>query len=195
MTESNKLRDPGIDRTCKIVIRPSAGWLTLNLKELWSYRELLMALAWRDVSIRYKQSIVGFGWAIIQPVMMTIIFTIIFGRFAKLPSEGIPYPLFTYCALLPWNFFVRSLNGSSNSMVGSAHLVTKVYFPRLILPLSQCVAGIVDFAVAFFILIGMMFWYEMVPNTGILLLPFFYFHHVNGFIRRRPVADRHQCQI
>lgn len=157
----------------KIVIQPPKGWLHLNLGEVWAYRELLGLLVWRDVSVRYKQSLVGFGWAVIQPLMTMAIFTIIFGRFAKLPSDGLPYPIFTYCALLPWGYFARSLNDSSDSLVGSANLITKVYFPRMILPLSKVFAGLVDFAIAFIILWGMMFWYRIPPNAGILLLPFF----------------------
>ena len=162
--------NPPVQRT---IITPPKGWLHVNLKEVWAYRELLMLLAWRDVSVRYKQSAVGIGWAIIQPLLMMIIFTIVFGRFAKLPSEGIPYPIFTYCALLPWNYFARSLTDSSNSLVGSAHLITKVYFPRLIIPLSKVFAGLVDFGVAFVILLVMMVWYGIMPNMGILLLPVF----------------------
>lgn len=157
----------------KTVIVPSRGWISLNLKELWQYRELLGILAWRDVSVRYKQSIVGIGWAIIQPVMTMIIFTIIFGKFAKLPSEGIPYPVFTYCALLPWNYFSRSLSDSSDSLVGSAHLVTKIYFPRIILPVSKVFAGLIDLSIAFVILLGMMVWYRMIPTVGIFFLPVF----------------------
>ena len=157
----------------KTVIAPSKGRVSINLKEIWNYRELLGILAWRDISVRYKQSIVGIGWAIIQPVMTMIIFTIIFGKFAKLPSEGIPYPVFTYCALLPWTYFARSLTDSSDSLVGSSELITKVYFPRIILPISKVFAGLIDLSIAFIILIGMMFWYRIAPTAGILLLPVF----------------------
>lgn len=132
-----------------------------------------MILAWRDVSVRYKQSAVGIGWAILQPLLMMLIFTIVFGRFAKLPSEGVPYPIFTFCALLPWNYFARSLTDSSNSLVGSSHLVTKVYFPRLVLPLSKVFAGLVDFGIGFVILLGMMVWYGITPTIGLLFLPLF----------------------
>jgi lipopolysaccharide transport system permease protein len=157
----------------KTVIEPPNSWLSINVKELWAYRELLFILAWRDISILYKQSIVGIGWVIIQPVMTMIIFTIIFGKFAKLPSEGIPYPIFTYCALLPWNYFARSLSGSSNSLVGASHLITKVYFPRLIIPLSKVFSGLVDFCIAFVILAAMMVWYHIPPTGGIFFLPLF----------------------
>lgn len=157
----------------KTVITPPKGWLSLDLREVWAYRELLAMLAWRDVSVRYKQSVVGIGWAIIQPVMTMIIFSLIFGRFAGLPSEGIPYPVFTFCALLPWNYFARSLGDSSDSLVGSSNLVTKVYFPRLILPLSKVFAGLIDFSIAFVILLGLMVWYQVEPTMGVLLLPVF----------------------
>jgi lipopolysaccharide transport system permease protein len=157
----------------RTVISPSKGWLSLNLKEVWEYRELLGILAWRDVSVRYKQSIVGIGWAIIQPLMTMIIFTIIFGMFAKLPSDGLPYPIFSYCALLPWTYFARSLGDSSDSLVGSSHLITKVYFPRLILPISKVFSGLIDFAIAFAILLGMMAWYRISPTKGLLALPLF----------------------
>jgi lipopolysaccharide transport system permease protein len=157
----------------RIVIEPPKGWFSLNLKEVWAYRELLGLFARRDVSVRYKQSFVGIGWAVIQPIMTMLIFTIIFGRFAKLPSEGIPYPVFTYCALLPWNYFARSLGDSSDSLVASSNLITKVYFPRLILPLSKVVAGLIDFSIAFIVLILMMLWYRIVPTAGLFLLPLF----------------------
>jgi lipopolysaccharide transport system permease protein len=157
----------------RTVIKPSKGWLPLDLGEIWTYRELLGMFAWRDVSVRYKQSVAGIGWAIIQPLLTMVIFTIIFGKFAKLPSDGLPYPVFAYCALLPWNYFAQSLSGSSDSLVGSSYLITKVYFPRLILPMSKVFAGLIDFAVAFVILIGMMVWYGITPTQGTLLLPVF----------------------
>ena len=155
------------------VITPSKGWLSLNLREVWDYRELLGILAWRDVTVRYKQSVAGVGWAILQPLLTTIIFTIIFGKFAKLPSEGIPYPIYTYCALLPWNYFARSLGSSSDSIVDSSHLITKVYFPRLILPISKVFAGLIDFFIALLILAGMMVWYKIAPTRGVMFLPLF----------------------
>ena len=158
-----------------VLIRPERGWLSIDFKEIWTYRDLLFLLAWRDVSVRYKQSAVGIGWAIIQPFMMMIVFTVVFGKFAKLPSEGIPYPVYTYCALLPWNYFARSLTESSNSLVGSTHLITKVYFPRLVLPLSKVFAGLVDFAIAFLMLAAMMAWYGIKPTSGVFFLPFFLF--------------------
>jgi lipopolysaccharide transport system permease protein len=170
---SEQLHDTYFGQRHKTVIKPSSGWLSLNLKEVWAYRELLAILAWRDVSIRYKQSVVGVGWAVIQPLMTMVLFTVIFGMFAKLPSDGIPYSVFTYCALLPWNYFARSLGDSSDSLVGSSNLVTKVYFPRLILPLSKVFSGLIDFCIAFVILVLMMVWYRITPTPGILLLPVF----------------------
>jgi len=157
----------------RTLIKPSSGWRSFDFREIWAYRDLLGLLAWRDISVRYKQSVAGFGWAVFQPLMTMVIFTIIFGKFAGLPSDGLPYPIFAYCALLPWNYFSQSLSGSSDSLVGSSYLITKVYFPRLILPLSRVTSGLVDFAVAFVILLAMMAWYRIAPTAGILLLPVF----------------------
>lgn len=158
-----------------LILETRKGLQWINLKELWRYHELLFFLVWRDVGVRYRQSVLGIGWAVLQPLMTMVVFTIIFGRFAKIPSEGIPYPLFSFCALLPWTYFARSLSASSDSLVGSTHLISKVYFPRLILPTSGVLVGLVDFVVAFFILIGMMFWYGFYPNWGVVLLPVFIF--------------------
>ena len=130
------------------VIEPSKGWRAIDLKELWSYRELLWALTARDVKVRYKQTVLGFAWAIIQPVMMMVVFSIFFGQLARMPSDGIPYPIFVYAALLPWTFFANAISASANSLIGSEHLVSKVYFPRLIIPLSSVGAGLVDFVIA-----------------------------------------------
>jgi len=149
--------------------------LRSDLREMWAYRDLMTLLIRRDISIRYKQSAIGIAWAVVQPLMMMLIFSVIFGRFAKLPSEGIPYPLFTLAALLPWLYFMRALTGSSESLVSSANLVKKVYFPRLILPISKAVAGLVDFAVAFMLLAILLAWYGVVPGWEILLLPVFVF--------------------
>ena len=173
MVKTDAVQNSQVKTIRRSVISPSKGWLSLNLKEVWEYRELLGILARRDVSVRYKQSIVGIGWAIIQPLMTMIIFTIIFGTFAKLPSDGLPYPIFSYCALLPWTYFARSLGDSSDSLVGSSHLITKVYFPRLILPISKVFSGLIDFAIAFAILLGMMAWYRIAPTKGLLALPLF----------------------
>ncbi len=154
-------------------IQPDEAWFSLNLRELWEYRELLFFLVWRDVMVRYKQSILGIGWAILQPLLTMVVFTLVFGNFAKIPSDGLPYPIFSYTALLPWMLFAQAISRSGASLVSSAHLITKVYFPRLIIPLSATLAPIVDFAIAFVILLGMMAWYGIVPTWGILALPLF----------------------
>lgn len=153
-----------------IDIHPSRGWIPVNLKDLWLYRELLYFLTWREIKIRYKQTVLGFAWAIIQPFMMMIVFTLFFGNLAKIPSEGIPYPLFNYAALLPWTLFSEGLTRSSNSLVQDANLVRKIYFPRLVMPLSGVLSPVVDFAIAFVILIGMMFYYGYYPTINILWL-------------------------
>lgn len=155
------------------VIEPSQGFLALNLKEVWIYRELLYFLIWRDVKVRYKQTFIGAAWAIIQPLTTMVIFTLLFKKIASMPSDGLPYPIFAYTALLPWNLFAGALTRSSASLVAQARLITKVYFPRLIVPLSGTVSGCVDFAIAFVILIGMMFWYGIVPGWAVLTLPLF----------------------
>ncbi len=154
------------------VIRPSRGWVALRLKDLWEYRELIYFLTWRDLKVRYKQTIMGTAWAIIQPFMTMVVFTIFFGRLAKIPSDGIPYPIFAYAALVPWTFFANGLTQCSNSLVGDANLITKVYFPRLAIPLSAILSGIVDFGVAFLVLIGMMLFYGIIPTANIIWLPF-----------------------
>jgi len=161
-----------VEEESVITIRPSRGWVALRLKDLWEYRELLYFLAWRDVKVRYKQTVLGAAWAIIQPFMTMVVFTIFFGRLAKIPSDGIPYPIFAYTALVPWTFFANSLNQSSNSLVNNTNLITKVYFPRLVVPFSAVISGIIDFAIAFLVLIGMMLYYKMIPTANIIWLPF-----------------------
>lgn len=162
-----------ITDTPVIQIRPTKGWASLQLRALWEYRELLYFLAWRDIKVRYKQTVLGAGWAIIQPVTTMLIFTIIFGRLAKIPSDNIPYPIFSFCALLPWNYFATAFSRSSGSLVNNAHLISKVYFPRLVIPISSLLSGLLDFAIAFLFLIGMMFYYHIVPTISILWLPVF----------------------
>jgi lipopolysaccharide transport system permease protein len=154
-------------------IEPSRSWLSLNLKEIWDYRELLYFLIWRDVKVKYKQTIIGAGWAILQPLMTMIVFTVVFTKIANISSGGIPYPIFAYTALLPWNLFAGAVNRSSASLVAQVSLISKVYFPRLIIPLSATISGIVDFAIAFVILVGMMFWYGVTPRWAVLSLPLF----------------------
>ena len=155
------------------VIRPSRGWVSLRLRELWEYRELLYFLTWRDIKVRYKQSVLGIAWAIIQPLTTMIIFSVIFGQLARLPSDGVPYPVFSYTALLPWNLFAGALTRSTTSVVGSANLVKKVYFPRLVIPLASTLAVLVDFVVAFVILVGLMLYYGFAPTLTTLTLPLF----------------------
>ncbi len=152
------------------VIRPLKGWALLNLREIWSYRELLYFLTWRDVKIRYKQTVLGFAWAILQPFLMMVVFTLFFGNLLNVPSQDIPYPLFSYTALLPWTLFSQGITRSSVSLVGNISMVQKVYFPRLILPLSGILAPVIDFAIAFVILVGMMFFYGYAPTVRILMV-------------------------
>ncbi|MBN2257104.1 MAG: ABC transporter permease [Anaerolineaceae bacterium] len=149
-------------------IRPTQGWAALNLKDLWLYRELVYFLTWRDIKVRYKQAILGIAWAILQPLLTMIVFSIIFGGLAKLPSDGIPYPLFSYAAVLPWQLFSSALHRSSVSLVGNANLLTKIYFPRLIIPFSAVMASLVDFGIAFLVMIGLMLYYQVWPTLLIL---------------------------
>jgi len=156
-----------------IVIEPSRGWVSLQLRDLWEYRELLYFLVWRDVKVRYKQTALGIAWIVLQPVVSMVIFSVLFGGLLKVPSGGVPYPIFAYAALLPWNYFAASLSRSSTSVVGSAHLITKVYFPRLVIPISGVLSGLVDFGVAFGVLIGLMAYYRVSPTPATALLPAF----------------------
>lgn len=153
------------------VIRPSRGWVSLNLDELWAYRELLFFLVWRDVKVRYKQTILGATWALLQPVLTMVVFSLFFGKLAKIPSDGVPYPIWSYAALVPWTLFATSLTQSSNSLVGGQNLIKKVYFPRLALPIASTLAGLVDFAIAFGVLLVMMLAYGVVPTMNLLWLP------------------------
>jgi lipopolysaccharide transport system permease protein len=155
-----------------IVVKPSKGWTSLKLDELWEYRELLYFLTWRDLKVRYKQTVLGAAWAIIQPFFTMVVFSLFFGKLAKIPSDGIPYPIFAYAALVPWTFFANGLNNSSNSLVGSANLIKKVYFPRLVVPISSVISGGLDFVLAFIVLLGMMLFYGIFPTVNIIWLPF-----------------------
>jgi lipopolysaccharide transport system permease protein len=154
-------------------IEPSKGWVPVKVRELWEYRELLYFLSWRDIKVRYKQTALGAAWALIQPFFTMVVFSLFFGRLAKVPSDGVPYPIFSLAALVPWTFFANGLTQSSNSLVGNANLITKVYFPRLTIPIASMVSGIVDFMVAFVLLLGMMIYYGIVPSLNVLWLPFF----------------------
>lgn len=156
-----------------LILEPSQGFVRLNLREVWTYRDLLFFLIWRDVKVRYKQTALGAAWAILQPVMTMLVFSVFFGHFANMPSDGVPYPIFAFAALLPWQLFAYALGESANSLVGSQNLITKVYFPRLIIPLSSILSSVVDFAVAFGVLIIMMICYGRLPHIGVLLLPVF----------------------
>src|ERR1041385_5853931 len=156
-----------------LILRPSRGFLRLNLRDVWEYRELLYFLVWRDVKVRYKQTVLGAAWAVLQPVMTMVVFSVFFGRLAKVPSDGIPYPVFAFAALLPWQLFAFALSESSNSLVGSQNLITKVYFPRLVIPISSVLAGLVDFGIAFAVLLGLMWWYGITPTAAIVFLPLF----------------------
>jgi lipopolysaccharide transport system permease protein len=156
-----------------VVIQPSKSWVALNLRDLWSYRELLYFLTWRDVKVRYKQTLLGVAWAVIQPLFTMLIFTLFFGKLGgfNTRTEGMPYPLFAFAGLLPWTFFANAVTNSSNSLVGSANLITKVYFPRMIIPGAAVAAGLVDFAISFVMLVGLMFYYKVALTATLLLLP------------------------
>ncbi len=153
------------------IIKPSQGWVSLKLDELWAYRELLYFLTWRDIKVRYKQTVLGAAWAIIQPFFTMIVFSLFFGRLAGIPSDGIPYPIFSYAALVPWSFFATGLSSSSNSLVDSANLLKKVYFPRLAIPIATVLSGVIDFVLAFIVLLGMMLFYGIVPTINVIWLP------------------------
>ena len=151
-----------------IYLRPSRGWLSLDFKELWRYRELIFFLTWRDIKVRYKQAVLGIAWAVLQPLLTMLIFTVIFGVLLKTPSQGLPYPLFALSALLPWQLFATALQRSSISLVGNANLITKIYFPRLAIPLSSVMAALVDFGVSFIVLLAVMAYYGFWPGWNIL---------------------------
>jgi lipopolysaccharide transport system permease protein len=153
------------------VYRRRQGWAAVDWGELWEYRELLYFLVWRDVKVRYKQAVLGAGWAVLQPTMAMVIFTVIFGRLVKLPTDGLPYPVFVYAGLLPWTFFSNAVSTASNSLVNNANVITKVYFPRLMVPLAAVGAGLVDFAVAFLLLIVLLVWYHIPLTPWFALVP------------------------
>jgi len=162
-----------INKPPVIVIRPITGWVPVDLRELWDYRELLYSFISRDIKVRYKQTALGAAWAVIQPLFMMIVFTLAFGRLAKIPSEGLPYPLFSYAALLPWTLFAEGITRSTNSMISNSNIMTKVYFPRLIMPISGILSPLIDFTIAFVILLGMMLYYGFTPTINVLFLPAF----------------------
>jgi len=160
------------DRSLR-VIHPNNGWIAFQFLRVWEHRELLFFMVWRDLKVRYKQTALGIAWAILQPLATMLVLSVVFGRLAKMPSDGVPYPLFAYCALLPWQMFAFVLAESGNSLVNNQYLITKIYFPRLIVPIVPVFIGLVDFAVAFVMMLGMMVFYGVVPKVTILLLPLF----------------------
>lgn len=161
---------PEIENLPTTIIQPPKGLVSLNLKELWEYGGLLYFLTWRDIKVRYKQTLLGGLWAILQPFCMMVVFSLFFGKLAQIPSDGVPYPIFAYAGLLPWTFFSKGMTDSANSLVGSQNLITKVYFPRLVIPISSVLSGVVDFFLAFTVLIGMMVYYEIYPSISIFFL-------------------------
>jgi lipopolysaccharide transport system permease protein len=173
-TEGSVIAVPRPDRGSPLLrIKPSKGWTSLGLRELWEYRELLYFFTWRDIKVRYKQTVLGAAWAIIQPFFTMVVFSLFFGRLAQIPSDDVPYPIFSYTALVPWMLFANGLIQASDSMVSNANLLRKVYFPRLAVPIAVILSGVVDFALAFLVLIGMMLYYGMVPTINIVWLPLF----------------------
>ncbi|MCP4398732.1 MAG: ABC transporter permease [bacterium] len=167
LTASSNIQHP------VLVIQPTKGWGRLGLHEVWEYRDLLYFMLWRDVKGRYKQMALGPLWIVLRPLFNMVLFTLIFGLVAKLPSDGIPYPIFSYTALLPWTFFSGAVMGSANSLLSHRHLITKVYFPRLIVPVVSVLSGLIDFSISFLILLGMMLFYGYLPGWGIVWLPFY----------------------
>ena len=157
----------------EIMLEPPRGWLNLRLRELWEFRELLFFLIWRDIKVRYKQTVLGATWAVLQPLMTMIVFSIIFGKLGKLPSNGIPYPVFTFAALLPWQLFSRALSDASISLIGNQNMVTKIYFPRIFLPSASVLGGLLDFGISFIILLILMFFYDIPVTWAILTVPLF----------------------
>ena len=156
-----------------LLIRPSSGWVALDLRSLWEYRELVYFLAWRDIKVRYKQTVLGCAWVILQPVLLMLVLSFFFGRLAQIPSDGLPYPLFVFSALLPWQLFAYALNQSSNSLVANDRLISKVYFPRLVIPLAAVLSGLIDFTIAFTILLLLMVHYGITPTMALWLVPGF----------------------
>ena len=154
-------------------IRPTTGWVSLDLRELWAYRELVYFLTWRDIKVRYKQTAIGVAWAVLQPLAMMMVFTVLFGKLANIPSEGVPYPLFAYAALLPWQLFSRTISESTSSLVTDQRLITRVYFPRIIVPLSTTLAAMADFGIASGLLMALMFYYGVIPGAAVIWLPAF----------------------
>src|SRR5690242_1646073 len=177
MTLQNLLRDRSLDNGTEEIppleIYPPSGWGFLDIRELWSYRELVYFLSWREIKVRYKQTAIGVAWAVLQPLAMMLVFTLFFGRLAKIPSDGIPYPLFAYAALLPWQLFSRTITESTNSLVADQRLITRVYFPRIIVPIATTIAAVVDFVISAVLLVVLMLFYGAVPSAAVIWLPLF----------------------
>ena len=156
-----------------VIIRPSEGWFDIDLRAVWSYRELLFFLVWRELKIRYKQAALGAAWAVIQPILAVLIFTLVFGLFAKIPSDGVPYPVFAFAAMVPWTYFAEAFRRGSVGLVEDSELIRKIYFPRLVLPIAATVAPLVDFLLSFVVLLALMAWYGMMPTLNVVFLPLF----------------------
>ena len=170
---TNRADTADITRPTVLRLEPASGWVPVRLGELWEYRELLYFMTWRDIKVRYKQTVLGALWAVIQPFFTMVVFSLFFGRLARVPSDGIPYPIFTFAALVPWMFFANGVTNSSNSLVAGSNLIKKVYFPRLVLPIASILAGAVDFVIAFSVLLLMMLFYGISPTANIIWLPLF----------------------
>jgi lipopolysaccharide transport system permease protein len=166
MAQTTPIQKPAAELQPEIIyIRPARGWSALNLRDLWRYRELIYFMIWRDVKVRYKQTFLGVAWAILQPLLNMVVFTIFFGRLAQVPTGGIPYPIFSYVGLLPWGLFTKAISDAGRSLVTNRTMITKVYFPRLAIPLASSLSGLVDFSIAFLVLLGMMLYYNYSPNS------------------------------
>jgi lipopolysaccharide transport system permease protein len=180
MTDSKHLKAMELSKTTEqdadfdLTLEPSHGWVSLQLRHLWEFRELLYFLVWRDLKVRYKQTVLGVAWAILQPVFTMVVFSMFFGRLAKIPSDGLPYPIFSFAALVPWGFFSNGMVAAANSLVGNANLIQKIYFPRLIVPISAVLSGVVDFLLAFVVLLGMMVYFHVWPSLHVIWLPLFF---------------------
>ena len=159
------------------VVRITArrGWLALDLTELWTYRELLYFFVWRDIKVRYKQTVIGVAWAVLQPLLTMIVFSLFFGKLAKIPSGGLPYPIFYYCALLPWMYFSTAMQGATNIVVDNQRVITKIYFPRVVLPIASVLSGLLDIAISLGVFVTMMVYYRIVPTASVIWLPAFLF--------------------
>ncbi len=154
-------------------ITPRRGWLALDVPELWTYRELLYFFVWRDIKVRYKQTVIGAAWAVLQPVLTMIVFSLFFGKLAKIPSGGLPYPIFNFCALLPWTYFANAMQGATNIVVDNQRVITKIYFPRVVLPIASVLSGLLDFAISFGVFLILMAYYRIMPTAAVIWLPVF----------------------